>query len=33
VLLGLPVHACTWLLAVGAANGEPTNPIEIRFVP
>ena len=33
VLLGLSVHACTWLLPVGAGNGEPTNPIEIRFVP
>ncbi len=33
VLLGFSVHACTWLLAVGAGNGEPTNPIEIRFVP
>jgi hypothetical protein len=33
ILLGLSVHACTWLLAVGAGNGEPTNPIEIRFIP
>lgn len=33
VLLGLSVHACSWLLAVGAGNGEPTNPIEIRFTP
>jgi chitinase len=33
VLLGFSVHACTWLLAIGAGNGEPTNSVEIRFVP
>ena len=33
-LLGLSVHACTWLFpAAGAPNGEPSNPVEIRFVP
>jgi len=31
--LGLSVHACAWLFPVGAGNGEPSNPVEIRFVP
>ena len=33
-LLGMSVHACTWLFpAAGAPAGEPSNPVEIRFVP
>ena len=31
-LLGTSLHACTWMLPAGNGNGEPTNPIEIRFV-
>lgn len=30
-LLGMSIHACAWLFAVGAGNGEPSNPVEIRF--
>jgi hypothetical protein len=32
-LLGWSVHASAWVLAPGGATGEPSNPVELRFVP
>lgn len=32
-LLGQSVHACCWLFPTAGGAGEPSNPVEIRFVP
>jgi chitinase len=31
--LGMSVHTCAWLFPASAGAGEPSNPIEVRFVP